>query len=86
MNYRILSLIALHAILTFKLAAAQEPVCPLGDGWKFVPQFSDEFNQDKLDADKWFDTNPGWLGLSQGGRRPGRVLFRRGRKKGLSHV
>ena len=57
-----LSLIALHAILTLNLASAQEPVCPLGDGWKFDAQFSDEFNQDKLDAEKWFDTNPGWLG------------------------
>ena len=63
MNHKILlSFIALDAILTIGAATAQEPVCPLGDGWKFAPEFSDEFNQDKLDAEKWFDTNPGWPG------------------------
>lgn len=44
----------------------QTPVCPLGDGWKFMPAFSDEFNGEKLDDAKWWDFNPEWYG-----RKPG---------------
>ena len=26
------------------------PACPLGEGWVFAPEFSDEFNDPSLDA------------------------------------
>lgn len=38
------------------------PPCPLGEGWSFVPAFSDEFNGDRLDDAKWWDFNPAWHG------------------------
>jgi beta-glucanase (GH16 family) len=42
------------------------PTCPLGEGWEFVPEFSDEFNGEALDDEKWWDFNPDWYG-----RKPG---------------
>ena len=30
-------------------AWAQAPVCPMPGDWQFVPEFSDEFNDNKLD-------------------------------------
>ena len=46
--------------------AQTPPACPLGNGWEFVPEFSDEFNGNALDGEKWWDFNPMWVG-----RRPG---------------
>ena len=40
----------------------ETPVCPLGNEWIFSPEFSDEFNGKLLDADKWWDFNPTWIG------------------------
>jgi beta-glucanase (GH16 family) len=54
-----------------KIAAQEPPKCPLGDGWTFVPEFSDEFNGDSLDPEKWWDFNP----TTFIGRKPG--LFSR---------
>lgn len=45
---------------------AETPVCPMGEGWAFSPEFSDEFNGSKLDEAKWWDFNPEWYG-----RKPG---------------
>lgn len=39
---------------------------PLEKKWKSIPALTDEFNEDKLDAVKWYDHNPEWKG-----RRPG---------------
>jgi hypothetical protein len=39
---------------------------PKSGRWKPVPELTDEFEGDKLDAAKWNDHNPGWKG-----RRPG---------------
>lgn len=55
------------AALPVALAASREtaggpPACPLGAGWAFVPEFSDEFAGNRLDADKWWDFNPAWHG------------------------
>ena len=60
---KILVLVALVA-LSCSRAQAQEstPPCPLGDGYEFAPELSDEFNGDSLDLDKWFDFNPAWRG------------------------
>lgn len=30
--------------------------------WSLNNSFSDEFNDSVLDSEKWFDTNPGWIG------------------------
>jgi beta-glucanase (GH16 family) len=38
------------------------PLCPLGDGWVFDKEFSDEFNGSCLDGEKWWDFNPAWYG------------------------
>lgn len=38
------------------------PKCPLGDGYEFVPELSDEFDGDALDDSKWWDFNPAWRG------------------------
>lgn len=43
-------------------AEPNTPVCPMGDGWVFDAQFSDEFNGPALDAKKWWDFNPEWHG------------------------
>jgi beta-glucanase (GH16 family) len=53
-------------VLIVSTAWAQTPVCPVAGDWQFVPEFSDEFNGDKLDDTKWWDFNPMWVG-----RRPG---------------
>jgi beta-glucanase (GH16 family) len=59
-------------LLTVSRIAAQElPKCPLGGGWTFVSEFSDEFDGDKLDPGKWWDFNP----TTFIGRKPG--LFSR---------
>lgn len=52
-------------------ARQQTPVCPLGSGWAFVADFSDEFEGDRLDGEKWWDFNP----TTFIGRKPG--LFSR---------
>ena len=52
-------------------AHQQAPVCPLGSGWVFVADFSDEFEGDRLDEEKWWDFNP----TTFIGRKPG--LFSR---------
>ena len=38
------------------------PKCPMGDGYEFVPELSDEFDGDALDDSKWWDFNPAWRG------------------------
>lgn len=45
---------------------AETPACPMGEGWEFSAEFSDEFNGAKLDDAKWWDFNPEWYG-----RKPG---------------
>jgi len=52
-------------IVSFAQLLAQDfikPICPLGNEWKFDTLFSDEFNTNKLDQNKWWDFNPAWLG------------------------
>jgi beta-glucanase (GH16 family) len=51
--------------------AQEPPKCPLGSGWVLVPEFSDEFDGDRLDQGKWWDFNPNTFI----GRKPG--LFSR---------
>ena len=41
---------------------AETPVCPMGEGWEFSSEFSDEFNGAGLDEAKWWDFNPEWHG------------------------
>jgi beta-glucanase (GH16 family) len=53
------------------IVAQQPPKCPLGGGWMFVSEFSDEFDGDKLNPDRWWDFNPNTFI----GRKPG--LFSR---------
>ncbi|MDD4869112.1 MAG: family 16 glycosylhydrolase [Kiritimatiellae bacterium] len=53
-------------VLAFIGVGQSEPVCPMGEGWEFDQQFSDEFNGQELDGQKWWDFNPEWYG-----RKPG---------------
>ena len=57
---------------------AEEPACPLEGNWRFEPDFSDEFNADSLDAEKWFPKNPGWLGRQPGWFSPDNVTVEEG--------
>lgn len=49
------------------------PACPLDGEWEFCEAFSDEFNGNILDFDKWFDYNPGWKGREPGWFAKGNV-------------
>ena len=53
-------------VLAFIGLGQAEPVCPMGDGWVLEQVFSDEFNGQGLDGEKWWDFNPEWYG-----RKPG---------------
>ena len=39
---------------------------PAGSDWKPIPELTDEFEGKTLDATKWHDHNPGWLGRYPG--------------------
>ncbi|MDO4586556.1 MAG: family 16 glycosylhydrolase [Planctomycetia bacterium] len=41
---------------------AESPTCPIDGDWEFISDFSDEFNGESLDNEKWFDFNPAWIG------------------------
>lgn len=56
-----LSIVFLLMIQWFS-GASQIHVCPLKGNWKFVKEYSDEFNSKKLDDSKWWDFNPAWPG------------------------
>jgi beta-glucanase (GH16 family) len=49
---------------------SNSPACPMGEQWIFSPQFSDEFDDDNLDKEKWMDLVPVWYG-----RKHTRALF-----------
>ena len=42
------------------------PEPPIGKRWVMNPDFSDEFNGTELDANKWFDYHPTWIGRAPG--------------------
>jgi beta-glucanase (GH16 family) len=65
---KLLVLIFLSGIIPGKIGAqdSDSPACPLGEGWVFHSEFSDEFNGNGLDPGKWWDFNPEWVG-----RKPG---------------
>lgn len=44
------------------LVRAEEPVCPLGEGWVLDTSVSDEFNGAGIDKAKWWDYAPRWRG------------------------
>ena len=56
-RFIILSLFVL-GLLSSTVDAQETPACPLGDGYEFAPDLSDEFDGDALDDSKWFDFNP----------------------------
>lgn len=62
---KILQTLAILSLASVAVSA-ELPVCPMGEGWAFAPEFSDEFNGAKLDDAKWWDFNPEWYG-----RKPG---------------
>lgn len=42
--------------------AQSVPTCPLEGNWVLQSGFSDEFDSNNLDAEKWWDFNPAWHG------------------------
>ncbi|MDX9867236.1 MAG: hypothetical protein RBT78_04870 [Kiritimatiellia bacterium] len=66
LNRVLLAIMLIFAVTRGAFAEEQKPLCPMGTGWAFVPEFSDEFNGAQLDAAKWWDFNPSWHG-----RKPG---------------
>ncbi len=66
MKIKTIALSLFSMLVTFPTFAQNAPKCPLGDGWKYVAEFSDEFEGAALDGNKWWDFNPSWIG-----RRPG---------------
>ncbi len=71
------SIIALVAfITTASLATAADypvsepkvtiPIPPMGERWVLNDEYSDEFNGDKLDDNKWYDRFPNWAGRPPG--------------------
>lgn len=63
LNRRI-ALFFFSIVLSLGLSAQENipPACPMGADWIAVDAFSDEFNGKKLDATKWWDFNPAWVG------------------------
>ncbi|MGC9329411.1 MAG: LamG domain-containing protein; glycoside hydrolase family 16 protein [Candidatus Hinthialibacter sp.] len=39
---------------------------PEGGKWRPIPELTDEFEGEKLNAEKWYDHNPGWKGRPPG--------------------
>jgi hypothetical protein len=62
---RVIQCISLFLFVAVQLMAQSDteiPVCPLGNEWKWVPAFSDEFDGTTLNNEKWWDFNPAWVG------------------------
>ncbi len=70
-TWHVASLLVVAVAVPSTTARQQAPACPLGSGWTLVADFSDEFDGDTLDAEKWWDFNP----TTFIGRKPG--LFSR---------
>ncbi|UXP32062.1 family 16 glycosylhydrolase [Reichenbachiella agarivorans] len=54
--------ILLMTLLQGFAAVAQPPEPPKGYRWILQEQFSDEFDGDELDLDKWYNYHPNWKG------------------------
>lgn len=70
-TWHVASLLVVAVAVPSTTARQQAPACPLGSGWTLAGDFSDEFDGDTLDAEKWWDFNP----TTFIGRKPG--LFSR---------
>lgn len=70
-TWHVASLLVVAVAVPSTTARQQAPACPLGSGWTLVADFSDEFDGDRLDPEKWWDFNP----TTFIGRKPG--LFSR---------
>ncbi|NBU36164.1 MAG: glycosyl hydrolase family protein [Bacteroidetes bacterium] len=54
------------------------PLCPLGNEWKWVPEYSDEFDGTTLNDEKWWDFNPAWVGRKPAYFDRGNVMVKNG--------
>jgi len=54
------------------------PLCPLGNEWKWVPEYSDEFEGAILNDEKWWDFNPAWVGRKPAYFDRGNVMVKNG--------
>jgi len=65
-------IISLTATLTLTIAGfcaettTDTTACPLPGQWESIPELTDEFEGEKLDATRWWPTNPSWKGRQPG--------------------
>ena len=57
-----LSILFMCALVGILARGEPSPSCPMGTNWVFSAEFSDEFNENTLDENKWWDFNPEWYG------------------------
>ena len=65
-------------IFNFFLLSADPPDPPVGQRWVLNETFSDEFNGNKLDTNKWYDYHPKWIGREPGIFLPSQVSVKDG--------
>ncbi|MDO6802314.1 family 16 glycosylhydrolase [Wenyingzhuangia sp. 1_MG-2023] len=75
---KILSLLMLLISMFNVQAQSGPPEPPMGKRWVMDPDFSDEFNGEKLDASKWLDHHPTWKGREPGIFLPSQVSVNNG--------
>ena len=62
-NFLLLLTLSISASIQFsKAQPTGNPACPMGKEWKLITGFSDEFNGNKLDDNRWWDFNPSFIG------------------------
>lgn len=73
-----LGLLSVVIFLAFGYAEAGLPEPPDGYRWEVNQAFTDEFDGDELDASKWHDHNPDWIGRPPGKFMPSSVSVENG--------
>ncbi len=79
MKKLLLAVLACFSLAAMGLATAAPPPPTLPGKWKWVPEFSDEFEDATLDRTKWHDQNPEWPGRPPGFYRPQNVVIKDGK-------
>jgi beta-glucanase (GH16 family) len=77
MHLRLLTFFVL-ASFNLRLSAQIVPEPPIGKRWVVNQSYTDDFNGDRLDLEKWYDYHPRWVGRSPAIFLPGQVSVRDG--------
>ncbi|KAA5823759.1 family 16 glycosylhydrolase [Algibacter amylolyticus] len=73
-----IGLLLIFASICHVSAQSGPPEPPIGKRWVINPSFSDEFNGETLDSDKWYDYHPSWKGREPGIFLPSQVSVKNG--------